>query len=79
MPERLSARSSRGEFAADRARALHHHVFDTELVVRLVDRAGLQLIALETALPFHIVAFASVSVTQRDNSSFLSDTAGWRY
>jgi ubiquinone/menaquinone biosynthesis C-methylase UbiE len=59
-------------------RTIHHHVFDTELLVRLLDRAGFHLIAVETALPFHIVAVAAVRGSAPDNGPFLSATAGWR-
>jgi len=39
-------------------RCLHHHVFDTELVVRLLDVVGLQVKAVEPFLPYHILAVA---------------------
>jgi len=80
VPERLSRQAFEQrtrELVANRT--IHHHVFDTELVVRLLDRAGLQLVAIETALPFHIVAVASVCAPTPDNHSFLSATAEWRY
>lgn len=55
--------SSRGEFeqrlrnnAAERS--LHHHVFSTLTVARLLDRAGLRILSLETVRPCHIVAVA---------------------
>ena len=59
-------------------RTVHHHVFDTELVVRLLDRAGYQLLWVETALPFHIVAVARVDAAAPDNDRFLSSSADWR-
>lgn len=59
-------------------RTLHHHVFDTDLVVRLLDRAGCQLLWVETALPFHIVAVARANGPEPDNRDFLAPTAGWR-
>jgi SAM-dependent methyltransferase len=59
-------------------RTLHHHVFDTDLVVQLLDRAGCQLLWVETALPFHIVAVARANGPEPDNSDFLAPTAGWR-
>jgi len=77
-PERLSRQAFElrtSAFAENRA--IHHHVFDTDLVVRLLDRANCQLLAVETALPHHIVAFATVR-GPADNSSFLSPRAGWR-
>jgi SAM-dependent methyltransferase len=59
-------------------RTVHHHVFDTELVVRLLDRAGFQLLSVETALPFHIVALARANGPDPDNQPFLAPTAAWR-
>jgi SAM-dependent methyltransferase len=59
-------------------RTLHHHVFDTNLVVRLLDRAGCRLLWIETALPFHIVAVARANGGDRDNTAFLAPTARWR-
>jgi SAM-dependent methyltransferase len=59
-------------------RALHHHVFDTDLVIELLDRAGCQLLWVETALPFHIVAIARANGSERDNDRFLSRAAAWR-
>jgi SAM-dependent methyltransferase len=40
-------------------RSLHHHVFDTRLVIDVVDRAGLQIEAVEALWPFHIVCIAT--------------------
>ncbi len=79
VPERLS----RQEFEERTRnhvenRTLHHHVFDTDLVVRLLNRAGFHVVHIETALPFHIVAVAAVHDTEPDNGAFLSDTADWR-
>ncbi len=39
-------------------RCLHHHVFDTTLVARLLDHVGLQLLAIEAMRPNHIIALA---------------------
>jgi SAM-dependent methyltransferase len=79
VPERLS-RQAFEQRTRDHVenRTIHHHVFDTDLVVRLLDRAGFHLVAVETALPFHIVAVAAVRGPAPDNGSFLSATAGWR-
>jgi SAM-dependent methyltransferase len=59
-------------------RTVHHHVFDTELAVRLLDRAGYQLLWVETALPFHIVVVARADGPDADNGDFLAPTAAWR-
>jgi len=61
------------EFAQDRA--LHHHVFDTRLLVQLLDHAGYRIVAVETALPFHIVALAQAA--EGDNGAFLAPDAPW--
>ena len=79
VPEQLTRDELRAR-ARDQAtfRTVHHHVFDTELVVRLLDRAGFQLLWVETALPFHIVAVARPGETGEDNGAFLAPTAAWR-
>ena len=59
-------------------RTVHHHVFDTDLAVRLLDGAGCQLLWVETALPFHIVLVARANGRDSDNRDFLAPTAGWR-
>jgi SAM-dependent methyltransferase len=59
-------------------RTIHHHVFDTDLVVHLLDRAGFQVLGVEPALPFHIVALARAAPAEVDNDAFLSPAAAWR-
>jgi SAM-dependent methyltransferase len=39
-------------------RSLHHHVFDTRLVVDAVFHAGFELVAAEGLKPYHIVVLA---------------------
>ena len=39
-------------------RCLHHHVFDTELVVQLLSHVNLQILAVENFFSFHIIAIA---------------------
>jgi SAM-dependent methyltransferase len=39
-------------------RSLHHHVFDTALVVEMLQHVGVQLLAVEAVWPCHIVAVA---------------------
>lgn len=61
-------------------RAMHHHAFDTELVVRALDHAGFQIREVGVIAPFHITA---VAVKPRegetvDNRGFLADDATWR-
>ena len=61
-------------------RCLHHHVFDTRLVVALVDESRLQVCAVETVLPHHIVVVATKSVDDAsiDNRPFLGNEAAYR-
>jgi predicted SAM-dependent methyltransferase len=39
-------------------RCLHHHVFDTRLVVEVINHMGLQILAVELFRPYHIVLIA---------------------
>jgi SAM-dependent methyltransferase len=39
-------------------RSLHHHVFDTRLVVKVVEKAGLVVSAVEPLEPYHVVVLA---------------------
>lgn len=59
-------------------RALHHHVFDTMLAVKMVDRAGFEILAVEAALPHDIVVVARRVDVVPDNTSFLLNEARWR-
>lgn len=69
-------------------RCLHQHVFDTDLVVRLIDHFKLRILDVQTELPYHIIilaqkvsddlipdnsAFVSASAVYRGKSRFLSD------
>jgi len=61
-------------------RCLHHHVFDTSLVVEILHFLNLQLLCVEATWPFHIVVAAQVpesNATVR-NESFRSPIAEWR-
>lgn len=79
VPERLSRRTFEARtYDHVGNRTIHHHVFDTELVVRLLDRAGFQLLGVEPTLPFHIVAVARATSAEVDNGPFLSQAAAWR-
>jgi predicted SAM-dependent methyltransferase len=54
-------------------RCLHQHVFDTSLVLQMLNYLGLQILAVDTVLPCHIVTLSrkvnnNVSI---DNSEFL--------
>lgn len=39
-------------------RCLHHHVFDTELVVKMLNYTGLHIVDIQHALPYHIVTLS---------------------
>jgi SAM-dependent methyltransferase len=58
-------------------RSIHHHVFDTELVLRLMDLAGLRIEYVDPQLPNHICAVGRV-VAVADNGVVLSESARWR-
>jgi SAM-dependent methyltransferase len=53
-------------------RCLHQHVFDTALVVSLLDHCGFRILSVNQFLPFHIVAFAQICELgiAPDNSPF---------
>jgi SAM-dependent methyltransferase len=55
-------------------RGMHHHVFDMALAIAMVDSAGLQVHAVNTATPFHIIVLAS-KAQKPDNSTYLARNA----
>lgn len=57
-------------------RCLHHHAFDTSLVVEVVNLAGLQIRFVRPVLPMHIVMLAEKlrSPAIADNHLFLANT-----
>ena len=61
-------------------RCLHHHVFDTELVLQVLNHMRLQILSVEPMLPYHIVAIAQKLSSKQlpDNHSFFSDEAEYR-
>ena len=58
-------------------RCLHHHVFDTALAAAVVDCAGFQILAVETAVPFHILVVAQKR-GRAENGTFLGPDAPYR-
>jgi SAM-dependent methyltransferase len=81
----LSRDPEAGDFAAFKARSeqnfanrcLHHHVFDSQAVVRLIDYLGLELHAVEPIRPYHIFAVAE-KLSGGDlphNDAFVADAA----
>jgi SAM-dependent methyltransferase len=59
-------------------RAMHHHVFDTHAAVRLMDRAGLQLLRVDVLRPFHIFLTCQKPSRTPGNEAFLSERAMYR-
>jgi SAM-dependent methyltransferase len=57
-------------------RSIHHHVFDTELVLRLMDLAELRIEYVDPQLPNHICAVGRVALAE--NRDVLSPAAQWR-
>jgi SAM-dependent methyltransferase len=58
-------------------RRLHHHVFNTELVLRILDHANFRVVDVSAALPCHIIALAQ-KTEMPDNGDFFSLNADWR-
>lgn len=59
-------------------RCLHHHVFDTTLVARLLDHVGLQLLAVEAMRPNHVITVARrpADGSRPDNASAFAALPG---
>lgn len=63
-----------------RNRCVHHHVFDTELAIRMVNQAGFRILAVEPALSNNIVLLCGKlkAGEQIDNTGQLNAAAEWR-
>lgn len=69
-------------------RSLHHHVFDTELVLRLVDNIGMMIHYVDVERPYHVCVGYSTpsiatppnvdSVPTEGNNALWSPFAAWR-
>jgi hypothetical protein len=61
-------------------RCLHHHVFDTHLVIQMLNYAGLQILSVESIFPCHIVTLSRKidRGTAIDNLIFLKTDAAFR-
>lgn len=60
-------------------RCLHHHVFDTNLAISMVNHVGLQLLAVEVFRPMHIVLIArKLGFGQTFDNRRFNDIAGAR-
>ena len=75
-PEEFRARSLRNI----ENRCLHHHVFDSALVARILDHLRLEIVAIEAHQPFHIIAVARKrdAGAAIDNARFLRPDAPYR-
>jgi SAM-dependent methyltransferase len=62
-------------------RCLHQHVFDTNLIIQLLNYQHLQIHAIETVLPCHIVAIVQKQSHDRslDNERFMKDAAEYKF
>jgi len=61
-------------------RRMHQHVFDTALVIKMINHARMQIDSVEALRPFHIILTARKpkSGFQPRNEAFLSNSAEWR-
>jgi hypothetical protein len=71
-------------------RSVHHHVFDTELALRLLTAAGLEIIYVDVKEPHHICVAGEVTARSKapgswaltaalpDNSAWTGPDARWR-
>jgi hypothetical protein len=61
-------------------RCLHHHVFDTNLVVEVLNHIGVQIQAVEAISPRHIIVIAErlSTGTLPNNTCFRASDAGFR-
>lgn len=55
-------------------RSLHHHVFDTPLVLAAVSWAGLAVVAAEPILPYHIVVLVKKPLEGADHHLLLPES-----
>ena len=58
-------------------RCFHHHVFDTNLVLAMVDHAGFEVLVVDPVLPFHIIVVAR-SEDSPNNVEVMRPNAPWR-
>jgi SAM-dependent methyltransferase len=58
-------------------RIVHHHVFDIELVVKLVDFIGFKILGVQPVKPYHIFVIAEKTggINHADNTYFLNRNA----
>ena len=61
-------------------RGLHHHVFDTSLLIEILNFLNLHILALEHFLPYHIIAIAKKipARTFSNNEEYFGENADYR-
>jgi SAM-dependent methyltransferase len=61
-------------------RCFHQHVFDTHLVIKLIDHMGLQIRTVEVIRPMHILVVAQKVKREElvDNSAYTGESAQYR-
>jgi SAM-dependent methyltransferase len=59
-------------------RAMHHHVFETGAVIKLLDYCNFQIIRVDTLKPYHIIVLARKCDGRPKNENFLGRTADYR-
>jgi hypothetical protein len=59
-------------------RAMHHHVFDTQTALALVDRGSFQIIQVDTFRPYHIMILARGWEGTPSNAAFFRGHAEFR-
>ena len=65
-------------------RAMHHHVFSPEVLVRMLSLARMQVLSVGIERPFHLIVFAQKPNSEEPrsvelpNASFIEENAAWR-
>lgn len=62
-------------------RCLHHHVFNTELVIEIFNYFNLQIISVDPVLPYHIIGMGRklLSKEMMNNDTFLGKSTQYAY
>lgn len=62
-------------------RFMHHHVFNTELIIKIFDYFKLQILAVDIIAPFHIVIMGKKTSNKQtvDNSKFISKSSKYKH
>ncbi|MCZ6525885.1 MAG: hypothetical protein O6928_04910, partial [Gammaproteobacteria bacterium] len=62
-------------------RAVHQHVFDVDLVVKMLDHVGMQICNVEVFRPDNIIVLCNKVVDRKsiDNTAFYSDRKTYKF